>query len=140
MAVPGNGNYAVNAETGGVITITKRSIKITVNSITKVAGQEDPEYDYDIKGKLVKGSDLKGDLSREEGETPGTYLITEGNLRLNSNYDLEIDLNDATLIITRAPVSVVPIAIAGGGAAVLLGGGFVLFMMMRKLKASRIPI
>jgi hypothetical protein len=140
IAVPGNGNYAISSETGGVITITKRSIKITVNNITKVAGQDDPEFDYDIKGKLVKSSDLKGDFGREEGETPGTYLITEGNLRLNSNYDLEIDLNNATLTITRAPVSIVPIAIAGGGGAVLLGGAVVLFMMMKRLKASRIPI
>ena len=135
-----NENYTVETQ-AGTLTITKRKIEITVQSISKIAGDEDPIFEYTItSGKLVNRDKFSGNLARDEGEKPGTYAITEGNLRLSRNYNLEIVLDDAVLTIERAPISIVPIAVASGSGAIVLGAGFGLFTLFRKLRSSRIPI
>lgn len=142
-----NANYDVTVEPGK-LTITKRKIVLVFkDSFEKVKGEDDPEFSHNdykkmIKlGRLVGNDKFKGSIGREEGEKPGVYLYNEGDLNLGKNYELEILIEDnASLTITRPPVSFVPIAAAGGGGVVLIGAAITIITVLRKIKAARIPI
>jgi hypothetical protein len=52
-------------------------------------GTADPALTYKItSGNLAFTDAFSGSLSRDPGETVGTYLIRQGTLALNSNYTL----------------------------------------------------
>ena len=82
-----NGNYAVTftGEGGetGVFTISARSATVTIDSKSKVYGEADPELTYTADGAL-DGEDLGVVLSREAGESVGTYVIS--GTASNGNY------------------------------------------------------
>ncbi len=136
-----NKNYNINC-TPGTLTIKKRTIKIEVLAISKVQGEEDPKFEYNVSGKLVNGDKFKGSFTREDGEKHGTYQISQGSFTISKikNYDLVINYDNAVLTIERAPVSFVPIAVGCGGGLIFIGMAVAAFMVLRKLKAARIPI
>lgn len=71
------------------VTITPRPVTITAKAAAKHIGQPDPELAWTITaGSLVNQDAPTGQLSRDAGETPGTYAIVQGSLQLNGNYDL----------------------------------------------------
>ncbi len=81
-------------------------IKITVKSsnYSKVYGQFDPEFAYEIaEGELLEGDIIYGSLSRESGEDVGTYALV--NNLTNPNY--EITLIPSYLSITPKDVYLV---------------------------------
>lgn len=87
------GNYQLDATTASASgSITRRSVTVTPNAgQSKMEGQADPALTYTVtSGTVVSGETLQGQLSREAGETIGTYAITQGTLTndLNPNYNI----------------------------------------------------
>ncbi len=93
-------NYDVQFKKG---TLTIKSLPLTIQSKnhTKIYGQADPAFDYEIVyGKLINGDVLYGAITREQGEDVGTYNLIKGVY--NANYD--ITLLPATLQILKKDV------------------------------------
>ena len=94
------------------VLITPASITVTANNQTKVQGTADPalttRYTKAV-GNEVPG--WAGSVTRDPGEAPGTYDITQGSLKLadGSNGFLagnyELTFVPGTLTITPAPVT-----------------------------------
>lgn len=89
------GDYAVLVEateagfTGSAtatVVISPRALHVQPHDAIKSIGEDDPVLPYSIDGELVSGDSISGALSREAGETAGTYLITAGNLDAGPNY------------------------------------------------------
>jgi len=112
----GVGNYSITLTGGsdpnysltlveGVLEVSPAPLSLTVNAVTKIYGQADPVYTYSLLG--LKGSDteavLGGASSREAGEDPGTYRISQGSLSAGANYTLTV--TGASLQILKAKVS-----------------------------------
>jgi gliding motility-associated-like protein len=112
----GVGNYPITLTGGsdpnysltlveGVLQVSPAPLSLTVNAVTKIYGQADPVYTYSLLG--LKGSDteavLGGAFSREAGEDPGTYRISQGSLSAGANYTLTV--TGASLQILKAKVS-----------------------------------
>ena len=82
--------------------IDKRQITIRADAKSKAQGELDPQLTYVLSsGSLVVSDVWLGSLSRVSGETPGTYAISQGDLRVNDNY--EIGYVGADLIISERP-------------------------------------
>ncbi len=96
-------------------TIAKKGLTVTADAKSKTQGEADPVLTYTAVG-LVGTDAITGALSREAGEDPGTYAITQGTLTAGDNY--EITFTSAVLTINKkdepAPVP------SGGGSS---GGG-----------------
>ncbi|MFZ9188192.1 MAG: MBG domain-containing protein, partial [Algoriphagus sp.] len=88
----------------GVLEVTPASLSLTVNGATKIYGQADPVYTYSIQG--LKGADtevvLRGALTREAGEDPGTYRISAGTLSAGANYTLSVSGANLQILKARA--------------------------------------
>lgn len=95
--------YQLLAETASVSAdISKRQIAIRADAKSKAAGELDPELTYALSsGSLVGGDAWLGSLGRVSGEAPGAYTITQGDLRINDNY--EVSYVSADLIISERP-------------------------------------
>ena len=81
------GNYAVTYQPG-TFTITPAAATITVQSISKVYGGEEPVLSATVDG-LIGNDVLNYTLSREPGENVGEYAITV-TLGDNPNYNVSI--------------------------------------------------
>ena len=80
-------NYVIET-VPGTFTITPKQITVTVDDKTKAFGEEEPDLTVTIKG-LVEGDSeelITYTLSREPGETAGTYAITVTGEELQGNY------------------------------------------------------
>lgn len=121
-----NSNYNVTV-IDGKLTINKRKVRITPLDITKAFGDKDPVIAFESN---VEGVVFTGKLSREEGETAGSYLITIGTLSAGDNYQL--DLNTAYFNIND---DLTPISFVGIGSLALSLIGAI-FMVVRKLLGS----
>ncbi|MDO3387655.1 MBG domain-containing protein [Gilvimarinus sp. SDUM040013] len=98
-------NYSVTLNEG-VFTITPRAISISVDDLSKIYGDLDPELTYSVTGSAVNGDSLSVTLSRDEGEDVGSYAINadvSGDVA-GSNYNLTID--DGVLNITPREVTI----------------------------------
>lgn len=101
-------NYEITV-TSGLFSITKASITVTADAITKVFGAVDPALTYQItSGALVSGDVFTGSPLRVAGETVGSYAINRGTLTLSDDYD--ISFIDGTFTITAAPSPVLVIS------------------------------
>ena len=92
-----NPNYEV-ATLRGIFTISKKSVTITADNLSKVFGEDDPALTA-TAANVVGGDTLNYTLSRAEGENAGEYRITvhPGN---NPNYDVTVV--GGKLTITKA--------------------------------------
>jgi hypothetical protein len=82
------GNYDLSY-VGATLTITARPVTVTADDKTKVLGASDPAFTYQVtSGSLVAGDSFTGSLTRDPGESIGSYAITQGTLALSSNYNL----------------------------------------------------
>lgn len=76
--------------------IKPRTLEVIANDVEKYQGQADPALTYRYSNcSMGEIPGFSGALSRDPGETPGTYTINEGNLALAdndiflaSNYDM----------------------------------------------------
>ncbi|MBQ2352642.1 MAG: hypothetical protein II394_10555, partial [Bacteroidales bacterium] len=88
---------------GGCDSIINISIVVTPTTITvtplanqsKNCGQTDPTLQYSLSENI----NVSGELSREEGESVGTYNYTLGTLDAGDNYELVLAENSPTFEI-----------------------------------------
>lgn len=90
---------------GANLTISKKAITVTAEAKSKVEGESDPELTYTVTG-LVGSDKLSGALTRDPGEAPGDYAITQGTLTASDNYSLAF--KGAKLTIKAKPVTPTP--------------------------------
>jgi len=82
-------NYSAtdNLDTDTLI-IDQVDIEITADDKSKTYDEADPSLTYSItSGSLIGGDSFSGSLTRESGETAGTYNINQGTLTAGSNYN-----------------------------------------------------
>ena len=95
----GLSNYTVTIPDSATGRINPKPITVTANAQTKTYGEADPALTYTVNdGGLVGSDTLAGALTREKGESAGTYAIRQGTLA-NSNY--AITFVGANLTITQ---------------------------------------
>ena len=93
-------------------TIAPATLTVTADAETKVYGQSDPAFTYEVSG-LQPGDQvsdvLSGELGRVAGETVdgGPYAISQGTLASNDNYTIafagdNLTITPATLTVTAA--------------------------------------
>jgi len=96
-------NYTLGAQpTGLAANITPKKIHIAANADTIMQGATSPTLTY-VADSLLAGDSLTGALTREVGDTAGTYAILIGTLSAGGNYT--IDFASANVVIT-APESI----------------------------------
>lgn len=99
-----NTNYTISYF-GAKLTITVRDVTVTADAKTKVYGEADPAFTYNItSGSLVGSDSFSGALTRAAGEDVGTPEIQQGSLTLGGNYNLIYV--GAILTITKRSVTV----------------------------------
>ena len=91
-----NPNYEVTA-TNGIFSINKKAVRVVVDALGKIYGEEDPELTATVTGTvegdsvygsgLIEGDTIAYTLSREAGENAGEYLIS-AMLGDNPNYEV----------------------------------------------------
>ncbi|WP_289035970.1 BspA family leucine-rich repeat surface protein, partial [uncultured Flavobacterium sp.] len=99
-------NYTITY-TGADFNITKATLNIVADDLSKVYGTNDPVLTYTVTG-LANGDDqsiISGTLTRAAGEDIGTYAINQGTLAVNGNYD--IAYTGADFNITKATLNIV---------------------------------
>jgi hypothetical protein len=83
-----NSNYDLSY-VGAKLTIGQRAVTVTADPQSKTYGNSDPALTYKItSGSLAYSDVFTGGLTRAPGQGVGEYAITQGDLALNSNYDL----------------------------------------------------
>ncbi|NCA07458.1 MAG: hypothetical protein EBS85_01830 [Micrococcales bacterium] len=91
----------------GTLTINPRQIHLIADDKSKLYGQVDPTFSYQISsGALVGSPSYTGALSRDPGQNIGDYSIRLGTLSLGSNYVITVD--GGKLTINKRPVKVTP--------------------------------
>lgn len=101
-------NYTITY-TANTFTITSTILKITLANQTKVYGDADPAWNYQVQG-LANGDTtdvITGSLTRQPGENVGTYAYQEGTMATSTNYRLQFALGNLT--ITPAPLQIAPL-------------------------------
>jgi hypothetical protein len=90
-------NYTIST-TNGILTINERPITVTADAKSKVYGEADPSFTYQItSGSLLNSDRITGEISRTTGEGVNDYAINQNSLTAGSNYDLTYISNDLTI-------------------------------------------
>ena len=106
LSAGSNYNLSVATET---FEITPSGITVTADLQTKVYGEADPTFSYQITSGTLHGSDmLSGTLTRTTGEDVGNYAITQGTLSAGSNYALTFASADLTITQRNTFITVDP--------------------------------
>ncbi len=85
------------------LTINKLVLNVTADSKTKRINDPDPELTYTYSPELLPGNHLTGALTREEGESAGSYPILVGTLSAGDNYSIAFTSNYLSII--SAPIT-----------------------------------
>ncbi|MFA6929399.1 MAG: MBG domain-containing protein, partial [Lentisphaeria bacterium] len=86
--VPDEQNYQGIAGQS-LVTIEQREVRVAALPKAKQYGDPDPVLEYQVTaGSLVAGDFFSGGLLRVPGENVGSYVIRQGSLALQSNYEL----------------------------------------------------
>ena len=99
-------NYALTY-VGADLTVTKRALTVTADAASRVYGDANPSFTYQIAaGSLVNGDTLIGALTTTATGTSGigTYAITQGTLSASANYALTYV--GADLTVTKRALTV----------------------------------
>ncbi|WP_191174546.1 cadherin-like beta sandwich domain-containing protein [Mucilaginibacter rigui] len=101
-------NYDISFVTN-TFTITAKSIAVNVYSQTKAYGDADPALTY-TSAPLEFSDTFSGALTRDAGESVGTYAINQGTLTLGSNYNIiyvgaNLTIGTKTINVTAAATS-----------------------------------
>ncbi len=103
-----NANYAISFVSDD-LTIATRAIEVTADAQTKIYGDADPAFTYQItNGSLAFSDTFTGTLARAAGQASGDYAIILGSLALNPNYNLSFVSN--TLRINARFIRILPVA------------------------------
>jgi len=119
------GNYVLASTTASanVGVIGQKALTITANGQVKNRNDADPALTY-VSAGLVAGDSLNGALTREAGETVGTYGILQGTLSGGGNYAVTYNRALLTINLGIPPVEnlVIPYIPAEGGGSTTTGG------------------
>lgn len=92
---------------GANLTITALPAVVTpASGQSKAVGTTDPAFYYTVSPTLITGNTMTGALSREPGETIGTYAFTLGTLSAGDNYSLSIAATPRFSIIANKAVTI----------------------------------
>jgi uncharacterized repeat protein (TIGR02543 family) len=92
-------NY--NIETSeGKLSITPLAVTVTAKDYTKYVGEKDPAFEATVTG-TINNDTVSYTISREKGETAGTYSITPAGAEAQGNYT--VTYNAGTLTIKERP-------------------------------------
>ncbi len=90
---------------GGTFSITKATLKVTAENLSKAYGAADPELTWTVDG--LKDGDTKDlltvEITRGEGENVGHYVITPSGAAEIANYTIEYQTGDFE--ITKAAIT-----------------------------------
>ena len=89
-----NENYNLIFQ-NSIFTITKANITVSIPSLEKQYGDNDPVITYSISGNFKQGEVLNGTVSRQSGETVGQYSYVSS--LSNSNYTISYDMGVFTI-------------------------------------------
>ena len=110
-AAAASSNYTISFGTGK-FTIDKGTITFALNNQTKVYGDDDPEFKYEISGASAADAEAiksKVTVSRQEGQNVGTYTIslsmTDADKNSFTNYNFSA-FPTAKLIITKRSMTI----------------------------------
>src|SRR5690606_16108481 len=103
-------NYTITFEAdNAAFSITKRAVTLQADAATKVYGESDPALSVSITtGTLSTSddlSDITGTLSRETGDTVGTYDVYLGTGSKTSNYSITFETDNDAFSITKRAVT-----------------------------------
>jgi hypothetical protein len=94
---------------GANLEISPRQLTVTADAKSKVYGEADPRWTYQVTGgSLVGGDQLTGGLARQTGDNIGSYAIGQGTLTAGNNYQISyvaanLGINRPAFTITPAP-------------------------------------
>jgi len=110
--------YAITY-TPATLTVNKATISVTAKNASKELGAAEPTaFDYEATGFVggdTKDTVLEGALTRQAGETKGSYQITQGTLKIKdaqqANYQLSFTpgtftIGGTSLVITTSNQSI----------------------------------
>ncbi|MDY4650737.1 MAG: MBG domain-containing protein [Atopobiaceae bacterium] len=106
VTIAGIGNYAGSTDTA--YQIKQAEVVVKAADASKNYGEKDPSFKATVDG-LAKGESeslIKYELTREPGETPGTYAVKASGEEPQSNYS--VTFVNGTLTITEAPATPEP--------------------------------
>ncbi len=85
----GNENYLPDTQQMIPVQISPLSITVTADALSKVYGEEDPEFTYTVTGgSLLTNDTLAGSITRQADEAAGLHMLEQGTLSAGPNYDL----------------------------------------------------
>jgi filamentous hemagglutinin family protein len=100
-----NGNYLITKQ-NGALTISQRPIKVTADAKSKTYGEADPALSVSISSTAGMGlaasdvlAEVTGALSRETGETAGSYDVRLGSGAKAANYAVSFASDNNALTI-----------------------------------------
>lgn len=97
-------NYTV-VPVNGILSITRRPITVTADARQKTYGDPDPVLTWQVtEGNLVGSDTFIGSITRDGGHHAGAYVVRQGSLSLDENYNLAF--REATFTIQPRPVTV----------------------------------
>ena len=95
--VPGNYNITKDE---GKLSITPLAVTVTAKDYTKYVGEKDPAFEATVTG-TINNDTVSYTISREAGETAGTYPITPAGAVAQGNYT--VTYKAGTLTIKERP-------------------------------------
>ena len=109
-----NKNYTVEYTRGDVV-ISKLPVTVTPNEgQSKYYGESDPVFTYTATktaalkaGYTINYNEFSGEVTRNGGETAGTYAYV--NELTSTNYDITFERGNSVFEIYKLPVTVVPV-------------------------------
>lgn len=93
------GNYNIT-KAEGKLSITPLAVTVTAKDYTKYVGEKDPAFEATVTG-TINNDTIDYTISRENGETAGTYPITPAGAEAQGNYT--VTYNAGTLTIKERP-------------------------------------
>lgn len=101
--VPGDafnaGNYKIE-KAEGKLSITPLAVTVTAKDYTKYVGEKDPAFEATVTG-TINNDTVSYTISREAGDTAGTYPITPAGAEAQGNYT--VTYKTGTLTIKERP-------------------------------------
>ena len=104
--VEGDTNHNDVAVQSFKVTVSKATLKVKADAVSKIYCESDPTLSYTVEGLLgndTKNNVMSGALSRENGENVGAYDITLGTLSAGNNYS--ISYFGAELTVDPKPIT-----------------------------------
>ena len=93
------GNYKIE-KSEGKLSITPLAVTVTAKDYTKYVGENDPAFEATVTG-TINNDTVSYTISREAGDTAGTYLITPAGAEAQGNYT--VTYKTGTLTIKERP-------------------------------------